>query len=267
MRFVPLAILAIAAVHGQSDTSDWAKRGAELLAAGKYREAADAYERDISAHPRHKLSLYGSAGVVLAEVGPELAAARTAANLKPDDPGPLPPSDIKQALATKYGAAIEEAIKRVRYAIRLDPIYADAMVRFTELLRVRADLRDTADQYQADIGETQSWNRKIDEAKAIKAKQPIERIRVGGNVQIANLLRKPLPSCPAGVRVTSTVELTVVIAKDGEIQDIQVLNGDPRVVPAVVAAVDGWVYKPTLLDNVPVEVITRVNVTMNCGGR
>jgi outer membrane biosynthesis protein TonB len=69
------------------------------------------------------------------------------------------------------------------------------------------------------------------------------------------------------VRVTSTVELTVVIAKDGEIQDIDVISGDPRLVPRVVAAVNDWVYKPTLLDNVPVEVITRVNVTMNCGGR
>ena len=244
MRIVILAILAMAALHAQDD-----------------------FEREIAAHPRHKSALYGSAGTVLAEIGPELAAARAAANLKPDDPGPLPDSGARQALSAKYGHALDEAIKRLRYAIQLDPLYFDAMARLNELLRARADLRDTADQYQADIAETHAWNRRIEEAKALKARQPIERIRIGGNVHMANLLRKPLPSCPAGVHVASTVELTVVIAKDGEVQDIQVLNGDPAVVPAVVAAINDWIYKPALLDNVPVEVITQVNVNMKCGVR
>jgi tetratricopeptide (TPR) repeat protein len=334
MRVVILAILAIAAVHAQNDSADWAKRGGELFAAGKFREAMDAYEHvillsptnasmhrqlgatllklyvpgdssaenaaiasrsesefkkaielganateglielyskqgnfraarelsehDLEAHPRHKWALYGSAGVVLAEISPEL---------KPAASGPLPASEAKQALVSKYGPAMEEAIKRLRYAIQLDPIYFDAMVRLTELLRARADLRDTADQYQADIGEIQSWSRKIDEAKALRAKQPFERIRVGGGVQLANLIRKPLPACPAGVRVSSKVELSVVIAKDGEVQDISVIGGDPRLVPAVLAAVREWVYRTTTMNGIPVEVITNVEVNMNCGRR
>lgn len=90
-----------------------------------------------------------------------------------------------------------------------------------------------------------------------------QRIRVGGNVQAANLIRKVTPTYPPlakQARVQGTVKFTAVIGKDGTIQNLQLLGGHPLLVPAATEAVKQWLYKPTLLNGEPVEVITQIDV-------
>ena len=98
-----------------------------------------------------------------------------------------------------------------------------------------------------------------------EAPKPVvpQRIRVGGNVQQAKLVRQPRPVYPPlarQARIQGTVRLTAVIAKDGTIQELQVVNGHPLLVPAALEAVKQWVYQPTLLNGEPVEVITQIDV-------
>jgi periplasmic protein TonB len=57
--------------------------------------------------------------------------------------------------------------------------------------------------------------------------------------------------------------LSVTIAADGTVRNIQVLNGHPLLVPAAIDAVRTWVYEKTLLNGQPVEVVTPVSVTFN----
>jgi protein TonB len=65
-------------------------------------------------------------------------------------------------------------------------------------------------------------------------------------------------------RIEGVVILSVVIAKDGTISDIKVISAsDPRLLPGVLDAVKQWVYKPTLLNGEPVEVITTVTVNFS----
>ena len=95
-----------------------------------------------------------------------------------------------------------------------------------------------------------------------KPKTP-ERIRVGGNVQAANLIRKITPVYPPlakQARVQGTVRFSAIIGKDGAIQNLQLVSGHPLLVPAAQEAVKQWVYKPTLLNGEPVEVITQIDV-------
>jgi len=95
-----------------------------------------------------------------------------------------------------------------------------------------------------------------------KPKTP-ERIRVGGNVQAANLIRKVTPVYPPlakQARVQGTVRFSAIIGKDGAIQNLQLVSGHPLLVPAATEAVKQWVYKPTLLNGEPVEVITQIDV-------
>jgi protein TonB len=40
-----------------------------------------------------------------------------------------------------------------------------------------------------------------------------------------------------------------------------VVSGQPLLVPAAVDAVKQWVYKPTVLNGVPIEVETEIDVT------
>jgi protein TonB len=90
-----------------------------------------------------------------------------------------------------------------------------------------------------------------------------QRIRVGGNVQNAKLIRKVMPTYPPlakQARITGTVRLNAIISKDGRIQDLQVVSGHPLLVPSALEAVRQWVYEPTLLNGEPVEVVTQIDV-------
>lgn len=99
--------------------------------------------------------------------------------------------------------------------------------------------------------------------------QTPQRIRVGGNVQQAKLIRQPKPVYPPlarQARIQGTVRLTAVIAKDGTIQELQVVNGHPLLVPSALEAVKQWVYQPTLLNGEPVEVVTQIDVNFTLSG-
>ncbi len=94
-------------------------------------------------------------------------------------------------------------------------------------------------------------------------KKEVQRIRVGGNVQQAKLLRKPMPVYPPlakQARIQGTVKFTAVIGTDGSIRNLQLISGHPLLVPSAQEAVKQWAYQPTLLNGEPVEVITQIDV-------
>ncbi len=90
-----------------------------------------------------------------------------------------------------------------------------------------------------------------------------QRIRVGGNVSAANLIKKITPVYPPlakQARIQGTVRFTAIIGKDGTIQNLQMISGHPLLIAAAQDAVRQWVYKPTLLNGEPVEVVTQIDV-------
>ena len=92
---------------------------------------------------------------------------------------------------------------------------------------------------------------------------PPQRIRIGGNVQTAKLIKKVEPVYPVLARdnhIQGTVALHAIVATDGTIMQVQVLGGDPALQAAAVDAVRQWQYQPTLLNGIPVEVDTLINV-------
>jgi protein TonB len=54
--------------------------------------------------------------------------------------------------------------------------------------------------------------------------------------------------------------LNAIIGKDGTIQNLTAASGHPLLVPAALEAVKQWLYKPTLLNGEPVEVVTVIDV-------
>jgi protein TonB len=92
---------------------------------------------------------------------------------------------------------------------------------------------------------------------------PAKPMTVGGEVQAAKLLKKVVPVYPPlarQARVSGTVQLIGVIAKDGTLQQLQVVGGHPLLVKAAVDAVCQWIYRPTLLNGQAVEVIAPIDV-------
>jgi protein TonB len=90
-----------------------------------------------------------------------------------------------------------------------------------------------------------------------------QRIRVGGNVQEAMLIKKVMPVYPPlarSARIQGVVRFNAIIGTDGRIQNLTLVSGHPLLVPAAQEAVSQWVYRPTLLNGEPVEVVTQIDV-------
>jgi protein TonB len=56
------------------------------------------------------------------------------------------------------------------------------------------------------------------------------------------------------------VRLHAIIAKDGTVENLSVISGDPLLAASALEAVDRWVYRPTLTNGEPVEVETEIDV-------
>ena len=97
---------------------------------------------------------------------------------------------------------------------------------------------------------------------------PQERIRVGGQVAAAKLISHTVPKYPPVARqqfIQGTVQLEAVISKDGAVENLKVVTGNRLLNQAAMEAVKQWRYRPTLLNGVPVEVITTVDVNFRLG--
>jgi outer membrane biosynthesis protein TonB len=59
------------------------------------------------------------------------------------------------------------------------------------------------------------------------------------------------------------VGLRAVIAKTGEIRDVQVLKGDPLLIPSALNAARQWRYTPCIIDSEAVEIVTALEISFN----
>jgi len=97
---------------------------------------------------------------------------------------------------------------------------------------------------------------------------PSTPLKVSEGVQMAMLLRKVIPEYPPlarSARISGVVRLIGTIGKDGTIRDLQLVSGHPLLSRAALEAVRQWIYRPTLLNGNPVEVIAPIEVNFTLG--
>jgi TonB family protein len=88
-------------------------------------------------------------------------------------------------------------------------------------------------------------------------------LSVGGHSQEAKLASKAQPAYPPLARrlsIAGTVSLNILIGEDGAVIGLAVDSGNPFLAGAAIDAVKKWSYKPTLLNDKPVRIRTRVDV-------
>jgi TonB family protein len=97
-----------------------------------------------------------------------------------------------------------------------------------------------------------------------------QRVRVAQGVSVGLLIKRVNPVYPADARyagIQGVVRLSAVINKNGEVVDLEVLDGPIELVVSAVNAVREWKYRPYLLMGDPVEVQTEVQVNYTLSGR
>jgi TonB family protein len=89
------------------------------------------------------------------------------------------------------------------------------------------------------------------------------RVRVSAGVSQGLVLTKVQPQYPQDARdqhIQGVVVLKVIVDKEGNVSNIQLISGHPHLAPAALEAVKQWKYRPYLLNGNPVEVDTQVQV-------
>jgi periplasmic protein TonB len=92
----------------------------------------------------------------------------------------------------------------------------------------------------------------------------IHRYKEGGNVMLGAVLHRaepPYPQIAKAARVSGSVQLECVVGVDGHIQEVKVKSGNPLLIRAAVDAAWQWVYAPSKLNSVPIEIVTILTFT------
>ena len=94
------------------------------------------------------------------------------------------------------------------------------------------------------------------------------RITVSGNVAQGLRIYAVPPEYPIEAKrahISGMVVLRAIIAKDGNLKDLKVIQGPDALQHSALDAVRQWRYKPYLLNGNPVEVDTIINVIFQLG--
>jgi len=67
-------------------------------------------------------------------------------------------------------------------------------------------------------------------------------------------------------RIQGTVVLHALIGRDGRIEKLQLVSGQPMLAQSAIDAVSQWRYRPYILNNEPVEVETQITVNFTLAG-
>ncbi len=139
----------------------------------KLDEARDWNMKLIQADPKYKEAYYSLGVIAWSKWYPALGKARVDLGMKPEDPGPIKDKKVKEALKAKYSGIIEEGIQNLQKALEVDPEYDDAMAYLNLLIREKADLADSPEQYKEQTKVADDWVQKALETKKKKAaRQP-----------------------------------------------------------------------------------------------
>jgi len=135
----------------------------------KLDEAKEWYVKLITADPQNKEGFYSLAVIDWVKWYAAWMKARNDLGMKPEESGPLKDKKVKAELKDKYSSVIEDGIKNLEQALKIDPNYDDAMAYMNLLIRERADLDDNPDQYKKDVEVADNWVQKALDTKKMKA--------------------------------------------------------------------------------------------------
>ena len=135
----------------------------------KLADSASWYEKLIAADPQNKEAYYSLGVIDWVKWYAAWMRARLDLGMRPEQPGPIPDPAVRQQLKQDYSAVIEHGISNLEKALQLDPQYDDAMAYMNLLIRERADLADSPEEYRREIQTADDWVQKALDSKKAKA--------------------------------------------------------------------------------------------------
>ncbi|MBI3279924.1 MAG: hypothetical protein HYZ57_08805 [Acidobacteria bacterium] len=129
------------------------------------------YEKLAQVDPNKKEAFYSLGVIAWAKWYPAIMGARAKLGMKPEDPGPIKDKKLKEEIKQQWLPTIETGIKNLERSLQIDKEYEDAMAYMNLLIRERADLAETADEYRREVEVADNWVQKALDTKKIKAER------------------------------------------------------------------------------------------------
>ena len=137
----------------------------------RWDESRAWYDKLTTVDPKSATGYYSKAFIAWSRWYPADGKARIDMGMKLEDPGPLKDKKVKEELKVKFSSIIDQGIKDLDTALQIDPEYDDAMAYENLLIRERADLADTKEEYDQQVKVADDWVQKALATKKIKAEK------------------------------------------------------------------------------------------------
>ena len=137
----------------------------------KWDESREWYQKLISVDPKNKEAYYSLGFIAWSEWYPAYGKARAAAGMKQEDPGPIKDKKVKEELKARWNPVIEAGLQALDKSLEIDPDYDDAMAYENLLIRERADLMETKEEYNKQVKIAEDWVQRNMETRKKKAEQ------------------------------------------------------------------------------------------------
>lgn len=198
--------------------------------------------------------------------GPSLDVAYT--QIQTSDPDWLKLNALHSVQAERYVVQVQSFANPTDTEIGLLQAALGAEQQGTPIYYVRTlkSAGDTASSYLGCFvyvdGGFRHLDRRVLEGLSTAPRGP-KQLTMGKSVEAAKLIKRVPPVYPEEAikhRLGGVVRLRVVIAKDGSVQNVRVVEGHAMLIQAAIDAVKQWKYQPTFLAGKPVEVETTIDV-------
>jgi tetratricopeptide (TPR) repeat protein len=145
----------------------------------KWDEAQQWYDKLIAVEPQNADAYYSMGFIAWSKWYPAYGTARANLGMKQEDPGPIKDKKVKEELKQKYGPVIEGGLQALDKALSINPEYDDAMAYENLLVRERADLADSKEEYEKQVKVADDW---VQKALATKKAKAEKKNKTGGNI-------------------------------------------------------------------------------------
>lgn len=146
----------------------------------KWDDAQQWYEKLIAVDPNNADAYYSLGFIAWSKWYPIYGMARADLGMKQDDPGPLKDKKVRAELKEKYLPIINSGLQALDKTLQINPEYEDAMSYENLLIRERADLMDSKEEYDKEVKVADNWVQKALDTKKIKAER--KEKKTGGGI-------------------------------------------------------------------------------------
>jgi Tfp pilus assembly protein PilF len=146
----------------------------------RWDDAQQWYDKLVAIDPNNADAYYSMGFIAWSRWYPTYGMTRADLGMRQDEPGPFKDKKVKQELKDKYMPVITAGLASLDKALQINPEYDDAMAYENLLIRERADLADSKEEYDKEIKTADQWVEKALQTKKIKAERKDKK--TGGGI-------------------------------------------------------------------------------------